>query len=68
MKWIERIYYRPSTKAYDLTMYVCSECGYEHSYDAETGISEYKYCPNCGSKEEIKNNFKEKKYESTENK
>lgn len=54
MKWIERIYYRPSTKAYDLTMYVCSECGYEHSYDAETGISEYKYCPNCGSKEETK--------------
>lgn len=29
-------------------MIVCSECGEEFSYDAETGISEYNYCPNCG--------------------
>ena len=30
----------------------CSECGEEFSYDAETGISEYNYCPNCGAKME----------------
>ena len=33
-----------------IDMIVCSECGEEFSYDAETGISEYKYCPNCGAK------------------
>lgn len=53
MKWIKRLYYRPSTKTYDLTMYVCSECGFERSYDAETGIDEYKFCPNCGAKEDF---------------
>ena len=33
-----------------IDMIVCSECGEEFSYDAETGISEYNYCPNCGEK------------------
>ena len=32
-----------------IDMIVCSECGEEFSYDAETGISEYNYCPNCGA-------------------
>ena len=27
---------------------VCSECRYEFSYDAETGVSDANYCPNCG--------------------
>lgn len=35
-----------------IDMIVCSECGEEFSYDAETGISEYNYCPNCGAKME----------------
>lgn len=52
MKWIKRICYRPKTNAYDLTMYICSNCQYERSYDAETGIGEYKFCPNCGAREE----------------
>ena len=29
---------------------VCSECQYEYSYDAETGISNANFCPNCGAK------------------
>ena len=29
---------------------VCSECRYEFSYDAETGVSDANYCPNCGAK------------------
>lgn len=33
-----------------IDMIVCSECGEEFSYDAETGISEYNYCPNCGAR------------------
>ena len=33
-----------------IDMIVCSECGEEFSYDAETGISEYNFCPNCGAK------------------
>ena len=31
---------------------VCSECRYEYSYDAETGISNANFCPNCGAKME----------------
>ena len=31
---------------------VCSECRYEFSYDAETGVSDANYCPNCGAKME----------------
>lgn len=32
-----------------LDMWVCSHCGEEFSYDAETGASiyDYDYCPNC---------------------
>lgn len=33
-----------------IDMIVCSECGEEFSYDVETGISEYNYCPNCGAR------------------
>ncbi len=34
-----------------LDMWVCSRCGEEFSYDAETGASiyDYDYCPNCGN-------------------
>lgn len=37
-----------------IDMIVCSECGQEFSYDAETGISisDYNYCPNCGAEME----------------
>ena len=42
--WINRRYIYPN-KIID--MKVCSECGYEFSYDAETGISEANGCPNC---------------------
>ena len=48
-KWHSRFYYRESTKSYDCEMHVCSECGSEWSYDAETGVSEFNYCPNCGA-------------------
>lgn len=48
-KWHSRFYYRESTKAYDCEMHVCSECGSEWSYDAETGSSDFNYCPNCGA-------------------
>lgn len=33
-----------------IDMIVCSKCGDEFSYDAETGISEYDYCPKCGAR------------------
>ena len=36
----------------NIEMIVCSECGEEFSYDAETGVSHYDYCPNCGAKME----------------
>lgn len=49
-KWHSRFYFRESTKAYDCEMRVCSICGSEWSYDAETGVSDYNYCPNCGAK------------------
>lgn len=47
-KWIRR-HYITATKSFD--MYVCSNCGEEFSYDAETGVSmdNYKTCPNCGA-------------------
>ena len=48
-KWHSRFYDRESTKSYDCEMHVCSECGSEWSYDAETGVSEFNYCPNCGA-------------------
>lgn len=48
-KWHSQFYYRESTKSYDCEMHVCSECGGEWSYDAETGMSSYNYCPNCGA-------------------
>lgn len=47
--WRSRFYYRKSTKAYDCEMHVCSECGSEWSYDAETGSSDFNFCPNCGA-------------------
>lgn len=47
--WNSRVYYRESTKAYDCEMHVCSECGSEWSYDAETGSSDFNFCPNCGA-------------------
>ena len=47
-KWIRR-HYITATKSFD--MYVCSNCGEEFSYDAETGISmnNYNTCPHCGA-------------------
>ena len=48
----KRYYYREATKSYDIEMKVCSECGAEWSFDAETGVSDYNYCPNCGAKME----------------
>lgn len=51
--WINRhnIY---ANKTFDTK--VCSECQYEYSYDAETGISNANFCPNCGTKMEGENN------------
>lgn len=51
--WINRhnIY---ANKTFDTK--VCSECQYEYSYDAETGISNANYCSNCGAKMEGENN------------
>lgn len=48
-KWIKRFYFREKTGCYDLEMKVCSECRHEWSWDAETGIDEYNFCPNCGA-------------------
>lgn len=44
--WIDR--HIIANRTFD--MIVCSECGNEFSFDAETGISEYNYCPNCGAR------------------
>ena len=41
-KWHRRFY--PQVE-----MIVCSECQEEFSYDAETGVGDYNYCPNCGA-------------------
>ncbi len=41
-KWHRRFY--PYVE-----MIVCSECQEEFSYDAETGVRNYNYCPNCGA-------------------
>lgn len=50
-KWFGRRYIIQNTGKYDVDMLVCSECGYEGSYDAETGISvrQTNFCPNCGA-------------------
>lgn len=46
-KWInQHIIYDNAT----IDFKVCSECRYEFSYDAETGVSDANYCPNCGAK------------------
>lgn len=41
-KWHQRFYSK-------VEMMVCSECGNEFSYDAETGLRDYNFCPNCGA-------------------
>lgn len=41
-KWHRRFYSQ-------IEMMVCSECQEEFSYDAETGIRDYNFCPNCGA-------------------
>lgn len=41
-KWHQRIYSQ-------IEMMVCSECNSEFSYDAETGVRDYNFCPNCGA-------------------
>lgn len=46
-KWINK-YYMASKVMFKR----CSECDYEYSYDAETGISDANYCPNCGAEME----------------
>lgn len=45
-KWINRLYMYPER---NIEMYACTECQYEYSYDAETGISDANFCPNCGA-------------------
>lgn len=44
-KWHQRIYSQ-------IEMMVCSECNSEFSYDAETGVRDYNYCPHCGARME----------------
>lgn len=41
-KWHKRFYSQ-------IEMMVCSECNSEFSYDAETGVRDYNFCPSCGS-------------------
>lgn len=41
-KWHQRFYSQ-------IEMMVCSECNSEFSYDAETGVRDYNFCPNCGA-------------------
>lgn len=43
-KWIKRGYIGCDTQ-----FYWCSVCEYERSYDAETGLDDYNFCPNCGA-------------------
>ncbi len=47
-KWINRHYV--GVRSVDTV--ICSECGDEFGYDAETGVSaeDYNYCPHCGAK------------------
>lgn len=45
-KWHPRIYSH-------IEMMVCSECNSEFSYDAETGVRDYNYCPHCGARMEV---------------
>lgn len=56
-RWFTRTYYRESTHAYDCVMRVCSACETEWSYDAETGVSDFYYCPHCGAKMENAGNI-----------
>lgn len=41
-KWHSRFYSK-------IEMIICSECQSEFSYDAETGLSDYNFCPICGA-------------------
>ena len=41
-KWHQKFYQK-------VEIMVCSECGNVFSYDAETGVRDYNFCPNCGS-------------------
>ena len=43
--WIERHYIGKNPRE----MMVCSNCRTEWSYDAETGVSDYNFCPTCGA-------------------
>lgn len=49
-KWINRHY--AGERSVDTV--ICTECGEEFSYDAETGVSaeDYNFCPHCGEKKE----------------
>ena len=44
--WISRVY--PKRDGY-FEMKVCPICREEFSYDAETGVGDYNFCPNCGA-------------------
>lgn len=48
-KWHQRFYPK-------VEMMVCSECDNEFSYDAETGVRDYNFCPNCGADMRGENN------------
>ncbi len=54
-RWRGRYFFSPQTKMHDIEMGVCSNCGYECSFDADTGIGymDYNYCPNCGAKMDL---------------
>ena len=51
--WIERHYTK--LNGLQFSMDVCNQCFEEFSYDRETGIGTYNYCPNCGAKMEVEN-------------
>ena len=48
--WIKRHYTK--LNGIRFSMDVCNQCFEEFSYDHETGIGTYNYCPNCGAKME----------------